>query len=349
MSAPYITGIQQIGIGVENAAHAAAYYKELLGMNTLVFDDTSEACLMTQYTGGQSYKRRALLTLNMQGGGGLELWQYINRKPEPPANKVQLGDLGIYASIIKCGDISAAHRVLKANDRATVSEILDDNEDQPFFWLIDAFQNTFKVKQFDEQFNGLKCATGGVLGAVIGVSNIDASLLLYNDVLGINQLEQIKDYLYTDPAGRKIPCKRVILQKSAGGNGAFGKLLGSIQIELVEITQRIPERIYNHRFWGDLGFIHLCFDVIDMDTLKRQSERYGYPFKVDSKDSFSMEKASGRFCYIEDPDGTLIELVETHRVPIFKKWNIFLNLKRRGLERPLADWQINLLGLSKVR
>jgi hypothetical protein len=27
-----------------------------------------------------------------------------------------------------------------------------------------------------------------------------------------------------------------------------------------------------------------------------------------------MDNASGRFCYIEDPDGTLIELVETHKV-----------------------------------
>jgi hypothetical protein len=25
------------------------------------------------------------------------------------------------------------------------------------------------------------------------------------------------------------------------------------------------------------------------------------------------------FCYIEDPDGTLIELVETHKSAIFKK------------------------------
>jgi hypothetical protein len=31
-------------------------------------------------------------------------------------------------------------------------------------------------------------------------------------------------------------------------------------------------------------------------------------FTVDSNNSFEMDNASGRFCYIEDPDGTLIEL-----------------------------------------
>jgi catechol 2,3-dioxygenase-like lactoylglutathione lyase family enzyme len=46
----------------------------------------------------------------------------------------------------------------------------------------------------------------------------------------------------------------------------------------------------------------------------------GLDFTVDSNNTFAMDNASGRFCYIEDPDGTLIELVETHRVPILKKW-----------------------------
>ena len=62
-----------------------------------------------------------------------------------------------------------------------------------------------------------------------------------------------------------------------------------------------------------------------------------------------MENASGRFCYLEDPDGTLIELVETHKVPVMKKLGIYFNLKKRNLEKPLPDWMIKLLSLSKVK
>lgn len=42
-----ITGIQQCGIGTRDAHEAALYYKELFGMDTLLFDDTAEAKLMT--------------------------------------------------------------------------------------------------------------------------------------------------------------------------------------------------------------------------------------------------------------------------------------------------------------
>ena len=31
-----------------------------------------------------------------------------------------------------------------------------------------------------------------------------------------------------------------------------------------------------------------------------------------------MGDAAGQFAYIEDPDGTLIEFVETHKVPLVK-------------------------------
>ena len=53
----YISGIQQIGIGVRNAPESLHRYAKLFGMDTLVFDDVSEAKLMTRYTGGTVYRR----------------------------------------------------------------------------------------------------------------------------------------------------------------------------------------------------------------------------------------------------------------------------------------------------
>jgi len=43
---------------------------------------------------------------------------------------------------------------------------------------------------------------------------------------------------------------------------------------------------------------------------------------------FDMGEAAGRFSYIEDPDGTLIEFVETHKIPIFKKLGWYLHLEK---------------------
>jgi hypothetical protein len=62
-----------------------------------------------------------------------------------------------------------------------------------------------------------------------------------------------------------------------------------------------------------------------------------------------MGTSAGRFCYVEDRDGTLIELVETHKVPILKKLNWSLNLKTRKNEGPLPDWMIGMLALNKIK
>ena len=63
-----------------------------------------------------------------------------------------------------------------------------------------------------------------------------------------------------------------------------------------------------------------------------------------------MGEAAGHFSYIEDPDGTLIEFVETHRIPILKRFGIYLNLsKRKDKEKPVADRVLRMLKYMKVR
>jgi len=62
-----------------------------------------------------------------------------------------------------------------------------------------------------------------------------------------------------------------------------------------------------------------------------------------------MGEASGHFTYNEDPSGTLIEFVETHKIPILKKFNWFINLKKRNPLLPLPHFFIKCLGFNKVK
>jgi catechol 2,3-dioxygenase-like lactoylglutathione lyase family enzyme len=191
---------------------------------------------------------------------------------------------------------------------------------------------------------------GGVTGAVIGVSDMTAAVYFYSLLLSTATI--VYDYTGLGASGFDIEermYRKVLLRKEPNGKGAFGKLLGSVEIELVQCLDRTPLKIFENRFWGDCGFIHLCFDVFNMSELKKYVEQQSYRFTIDSIDSFDMESASGRFCYLEDPDGTLIELVETHKIPIVKKLGLYLNLKKRNFEKPLPDWMIKLLALSKVK
>ena len=48
----------------------------------------------------------------------------------------------------------------------------------------------------------------------------------------------------------------------------------------------------------------------------------------------------------EDPDGALIEFVETHKLPILKKLNYGLDLRSRPDEAALPRWVLRGLELS---
>jgi hypothetical protein len=89
-----------------------------------------------------------------------------------------------------------------------------------------------------------------------------------------------------------------------------------------------------------------------MRELEKRSNALGYPFTVDScKDNghFDMGEASGHFTYIEDPDGTLIELVEAHKLTIMKKPHITINMLKRDRKKAFPKFFFRLMGMYKVK
>lgn len=350
--AEFITGIQQAGIGVDDAVAAKYLYKELFGMKTLVFEDVAPASLMTRYTGEEEHTRHAILSLNLAGGGGFEIWQFTSRKAQKPTQLHMLGDLGIFALKIKTRNVSTAHRFFSMQPHVIVTPVTIAPDKRPRFWMTDPLGNHFEIVEGDDWFNNNSSTCGGVAGAVIGVTDLEKSIHFYKNLLGIGQVIYKETGPITDvPPGHEAGglYRRALLKKKLSGKGAFSKLLGAVQIELIETKERTPEKIYANRYWGDCGFIHLCFDVLRMDELKAHLANNGYMFSVDSQDSFAMGTAAGRFCYVEDPDGTLIELVETHKIPVFKKLGLHLDLTKRNVDKPLPNWVIALMGLNKIR
>jgi catechol 2,3-dioxygenase-like lactoylglutathione lyase family enzyme len=344
-----ISGIQQVGIGVPDANEAWKWYRRTFGMNVPVFDDVADAKLMTRYTQGEVRSRHAIMALNMAGGGGAEIWQYKSRVPIEADFKPQIGDLGIFAVKIKCRDVDSFH---SQNQSKSPSSLSKSPESLNYFWLKDPRGNQLQVVPDNSWFKPNGHLSGGVCGAIIGVSDIDKSVKLYADTLNINEVVYDKTGVFEDlfslESGNQR-YRRVLLRKKLGKEGAFSKLLGNIEIELIQALDRSPRQIFENRDWGDAGFIHLCFDALDMDALKAKCQQNGFPFTVDSGNTFDMGEAGGRFSYIEDPDGTLIEFVETHKVPILKRFGWYLNLKKRKTQKPLPDWMVSTLGWGKVK
>ncbi len=343
-----ITGIQQVGIGVNDIDEVWPWYRKFFGTDVPVFDDVAQASLMARYTGGDVHSRRAVLALNMNGGGGFEIWQFRSRKPQKRNFELRTGDLGINAVKIKCRDVKKVHTHFRELGEKHISERYQLPNGESTFWTTDPYGNLFQMVNGHSWFQNGSHVTGGVCGALIGVSDIDAVMPLYTDAFGFNNTIYDETGQFPD-LDDEIHFRRVLLRKKQKDEGAFSRLFGHIDIELIQALDREPRQIYANRYWGDPGFIHLCFDVNDMDRLQKNCLDLGYSFTVNSAESFDMGEASGHFSYIEDPDGTLIEFVEAHKLPIIKKWGWFINLKKRKHLKPLPDWMLKTMSFNRVK
>ncbi|MCF6170959.1 MAG: VOC family protein [Bacteroidales bacterium] len=352
MEQKIICGIQQMGIGVSNFGEAWKWYRQHFGMDIKVFEEEAVAELMLPHTGGKTRKRRAALAMNMQGGGGFEIWQHTGKTPEPQNFEVQVGCHGIFATKIKSNNLSALYGQLKKKNVNIPGGIKKDPSGNEHFFVLDPYGNYFQLVSETSIYKNEGAFNGGVFGAVIGVSDFEKAKPVYCDILGYDEIVYDKSGVHHDLAllpGGDQPLRRVLLKHSKDRKGPFSRLLGPSQIELVISASRKTKPIYSGRIWGDLGFIHLCFDIQGMNDLRTECKSKGFPFTVDSSNSFDMGVAAGHFAYIEDPDGTLIEFVETHKVPIIKKLGWYMNLKNRPPDKPLPNWMVNTLAWNRVK
>ena len=352
MSKPTIAGIQQVGVGIPNVHESFKWYATHFGMDIPIFEEAAEANLMLPYTGGKPHMRHAILAINLKGGGGFEIWQYTSRTPEPCSFELQLGDLGFYCAKMKTNDVKGSYDFLKSKNVNLVSEIVKDPNGNDTFYLRDPWSNLFQVVKSDSWFGKGMQLTGGPAGMIVGVSDIEKSKKFYAEILGYDTVVYDKQGNFDDlnnlPSGTH-EVQRVLLKHSKPRTGAFSKLLGASEIELVKTLERTPRKIFENRFWGDQGFIHLCFDISNQKAMKEVCEEKGYPYTIDSGEKFDMGEAAGHFSYIEDPDGALIEFVETKKIPIMKKLGWYLDLRKRDASKPLPDWMLKALRFNRVK
>ena len=130
-----INGIQQLGIGVENVQEAWKWYREHFGMDIRMFEEKATAELMLAHTDNEPRERHAVLALNMQGGGGFEIWQHTGKKPEPINFEIQLGDLGINIGKIKTADVDTAFNKFTKSGLNLLTSVQSDPVKNNHFYM----------------------------------------------------------------------------------------------------------------------------------------------------------------------------------------------------------------------
>ena len=261
-------------------------------------------------------------------------------------------DLGILAVKMRCHDIQKTYDHLKSVGAVMLGEPVKNPMGVWHFYVKDPYGNRFELIENDSWFNKNKDLTGGVLGVVMGVSSIDDALPTYQKHLMQTEILFDETGVWEDFAQvgeGSTEYRRAILQGSSVMTGAFGKLFCQTQLELIETKNQPRKKAFENRNWGDLGFIHVCFDVNGMGAIKEKLAKDGIELTVDSGNEFDMGKAAGRFSYLEDPDGAWIEMVETFKVPIMEKIGWYLNLHKRDNTKNLPNFIVKLLALNRVK
>ena len=260
----------------------------------------------------------------------------------------------IFAAKIKSRDVESFHSELAAKyDR--VGPVCQSPDGRRCFVVEDPWGNWFQVVEDSTVFIDRGQLSGGIVGATTGCSDIDRTMPLYRDVLGYDRVVYDVTGTFDDLAymrGGDGRFRRVLLAGSKKRKGAFVPLFGESTIELVQSLDRQPRKIYEGRQWGDPGFIQICFDVTNMRALEKHCNALGFPFTVDSckgDEHFDMGEASGHFTYVEDPDGTLIELVEAHKLTVLKRPHIYIDMLKRNREKAFPKLFFRLMALNKVK
>ena len=114
-------------------------------MDCRIFEDEAVAKLMLPYTGDQPRNRHAVLALNLQSGGGFEIWQYKGRDPLKIKDEIRIGDCGILVCKIKAKNIDDTLALYKQKGMSVPDKATADPSGKLTFFMKDPYGNLFQI------------------------------------------------------------------------------------------------------------------------------------------------------------------------------------------------------------
>lgn len=340
----------QIGVGAQKAEPIMEFLKEGFGFDIKAAEDEGAQPKMNMYTNDELMHRRSILVGNFQGGALIEIVEPETtavKKPTP----IKLGDYGIHVTKIRSHNIEASFNRIRTRFGNRVSDLYTDPLGRKTFFVKDPEENLYQVSAPIEELQTCLSQgkdTGGVLGCSIGVSDLDRAKKFYSEVLGYTVKKELlhgDNSWNEDFLGPEKDVSRVFMVKHTDKTGLLSNLLGDSEIELVKTHgERIPERIFENRRWGDCGFVHVCFNSNDSAAAKQYLTGRDVEIVTDSR--FNWNGLDSDFMYIEDPDRCFIEVTSLYSIPIFMPLGIKYKVNKSKGVKPLHKNWFTLLKLK---
>ena len=146
----------------------------------------------------------------------------------------------------------------------------------------------------------------GILHVGLTVTDLDRSVAFYRDMLGLAYLGEMEmEGPETEQLFQQKGCKARV----AYLNGS--RELAAPPVELIQFVGQYPDRQAGDLFRTSIS--ELCFAVEDIDREYRRLQEMGVEFLSEPQTFDSTEYGFGksRAVYLRDPDGIILELLQT--------------------------------------
>jgi catechol 2,3-dioxygenase-like lactoylglutathione lyase family enzyme len=320
-----INGIQHIGIGVIDRDQSFAFYNSALGFSVPMSKSTDTCSGMLPVL-GKDETRNVVIALNPHGGGLIEIFQYISRKPIPIPDDIDFTCKGYLFYGLKVRNIDKSIEKIKRGGGTVLTSSMPFTPMQDKRWKTAVFRDPdgiygilLEYPQSTVGYGRGSSRIGGIEYVAVGVSDIERSMDFYSRVLGYDDV--LYTYEGTAPEwttfyGQSKKLKRALLQRSTEPRGLFRHFLRGGMVELIEVQNSSRRHCFDGRKWGDVGVMELCFDVDDISETLKQIEKMGIPIAVPPHSQDMGLKTHATFAYIRDPDGSLLEFADIKRLPV---------------------------------
>ena len=146
----------------------------------------------------------------------------------------------------------------------------------------------------------------GIVHVGLTVTDLDRSVAFYRDVLGLAYLGEMEmEGLETERLFQRKDCKA----RGAYLNGS--RELAAPPVEMIQFVGQETERQTGDLFRTSIS--ELCFFVEDIDREYRRLKEMGVEFLSEPQtfDSTKYGFGKSRAVYLRDPDGIVLELLQT--------------------------------------
>lgn len=310
--------LQHVGQGVADIETTYDFYRRHLGVKIKLSDLVTHCKEMAPLVGGTE-TMRMMMAANAKGGGVLELVEHRSSRARPAPGQNRYRNYGILEVGYGVRNIGQVIKKLEADGVPVLTGIhtleLVTGTCWDYAYIRDPdglpLQLTEQIRPGRE-----KSAPPQVLGVThlgIGVSDMERSTDFYVNALGFDRLLCEFSGVIPELAGLEgeaLPVKVVILERSRPPGGPLGNFLAGGTVKLIQVIGGNGQHFYRGRRWGDIGCMEFCLDVTDLASTVSVLQAQGVatcmdPVAVDMGNGFR-----GKVAYVQDPDGTFVELVQ---------------------------------------